>query len=299
MAPVLSLQDLTKRFGDTTAVAGLTLDVEAGGVVGLLGPNGAGKTTLFRLILGLVRPSHGHAEVLGQSIRSPAAYLDDVGALIEGPSFLPSLSGRANLRRLAAAGGRGHDRVEALLGRVDLADRADERVQAYSMGMKQRLGIAAALLPDPKLVLLDEPMNGLDPAGIREMRGLLRGLTDEGRTVIVSSHNLAEVQKTSDRVIVLQKGRLVHYGSVEGLEQGARFVVVAEKPGSHPDLVELCRGGGLAATLVPAGVQIEGGPKEAAAVNRHAMKAGITLVEIRPVSVDLEESFFELTEAQA
>ena len=183
---VISTERLTRRFGDVVAVRDLDLEISGGGVVGLVGPNGSGKSTLIRLLLGLIKPTSGTATVFGAPISHPLAYAARVGALIEGPAFVPTLSARTNLRSLARLRGIANGRVEEVLETVGLLDRSKEPAKRFSLGMKQRLGIAAALLPDPELLVLDEPTNGLDPAGIVEIRTLLRRLGDEGRTVVSS-----------------------------------------------------------------------------------------------------------------
>lgn len=183
---VIRTDRLTRRFGDLVAVDVLSVDVPCGGVTGLVGPNGSGKSTLIRMLLDLIRPSSGTADVLGHPITSPQAYASQVGALIEAPAFVPGLSARANLRSLARLRGLPGSRVEEVLGIVGLMGREQEPVKRFSLGMKQRLGIAAALLPDPQVLVLDEPTNGLDPAGIVEIRGLLQTLGESGRSVIVS-----------------------------------------------------------------------------------------------------------------
>src|SRR5438270_5527732 len=216
-AVALRTEGLTKRYGGRAAVDRLSIDVPAGSVCGFVGPNGAGKTTSIRMLLGLVRPTSGTAEVLGQSIGGPAAYLARVGAMIETPAFYPTLSGRRNLQVLARLTGIDDHRVEAVLEQVGLLDRAGELYRAYSLGMKQRLGLAGALLGAPQLLILDEPTNGLDPPGIREVRGLLRRLADTGTTVFVSSHLLDELQHVCDHLVVINGGRLVFQGSVEAL----------------------------------------------------------------------------------
>ena len=186
----ISVSELSKQYGDRSAVNKISFDVPAGSVCGFIGPNGSGKTTTIRMLLGLISPSQGSGEVLGESILHPARYLDRVGAMIEGPAFYPSLSGIENLKVLAHLGGFSTERIPKLLEIVDLEDRGASKFKTYSLGMKQRLGIAAALLPDPSLLILDEPTNGLDPAGIQEVRQLLRNLADQGMTVFVSSHLL-------------------------------------------------------------------------------------------------------------
>src|SRR6266542_244326 len=218
MEPIVT-QGLTKRYGERVAVRELDLTVRAGEVYGFLGPNGAGKTTTLRMLLGLVRPTAGRVLLHGR----PPGSLDGVGALIEGPAFYPYLSGRDNLRVLARHAAVPGKRVDVVLDLVDLSARAGDRYATYSLGMRQRLGVAAALLKDPRLLILDEPANGLDPAGIRDTRRLLRRLGDEGRTVFLSSHLLAEIEHTCDAVAILNRGVCV-------LSGGVRQVLAASKP---------------------------------------------------------------------
>ena len=209
---LIRTEKLTRRFGQIVAIDELDLELGAGGVVGLVGPNGSGKSTLIRLLLGLIRPSSGSAAVMDLPITHPRAYASRVGALIESPAFVPSLSARANLRSLARLRGIANARVEAVLDLVGLRERAGDPAKQFSLGMKQRLGIAAALLPDPELLVLDEPTNGLDPAGIVEVRDLLRSLGDDGRTVIVSSHLLSEIEAACDTLVVIRYGELLFSG---------------------------------------------------------------------------------------
>ena len=214
---VIETSDLTKRYGDVLAVDRLSLRVPRGGVFGLLGPNGSGKTTTMGMLLGLVHPTSGEARIFGDPARHPAT-LRRVGAMVETPTFYPYLSGRANLRYFQAVGRRGSfSDVDRLLELVDLEKRADSKYATYSLGMKQRLGIACALLGDPELVFLDEPTNGLDPAGVVEVRELIRQLGKGGRTVILSSHLLAETELVCDNVAVLSRGRLIAQGTIHEL----------------------------------------------------------------------------------
>ncbi len=209
MAPALTAIALTKRFGDATAVDGLSFELEAGSVTGFLGPNGAGKTTTLRMLLGLARPTSGRALVFGRpfaELRRPATR---VGAMLEAADLHPGRSGLDHLRVLAAVAHVRRSRVEAVLADVDLSGAARRRVATYSLGMRQRLGLAAALLGDPELLILDEPANGLDPAGVRWLRDFLRDFAGEGRTVFVSSHHLAEIARTVDRAVIIDRGRLV------------------------------------------------------------------------------------------
>ena len=214
---VIETAELTKRYGEVVAVDHLTLRVPRGGVFGFLGPNGSGKTTTMGMLLGLVHPTSGEARIFGDPARHPAT-LRRVGAMVETPTFYPYLSGRANLRYFQGIGRRGKPAdVDRLLDLVDLGKRADSKYSTYSLGMKQRLGIACALLGDPELVFLDEPTNGLDPAGVVEVRELIRDLGKGGRTVVLSSHLLAETELVCDNVAVLSRGKLIAQGSIEEL----------------------------------------------------------------------------------
>ena len=223
---------LTKRFGKRLAVDGLDLRIPAGSITGFVGQNGAGKTTTIRMLLGLIRPTAGTGTVLGHPLGRTSAYLARVGALIEGPTFYPSLSGRENLMVLARLGGLEHARVDEVLVRVGLGPRRLDPFRTYSLGMRQRLGIAAALLPRPELLVLDEPTNGLDPHGIAEIRAMLRSFADEGMTVFVSSHLLAEIQQICEHLVVIEAGRLLFQGGVEELlaARAPELVVRTENP---------------------------------------------------------------------
>src|SRR5213596_3993993 len=219
---------LTKRFGDRVAVDNVDLRVPGGSAFGYLGPNGAGKTTLIRMLLGLTRATAGTMRLLGRPVPSErAAALARVGAIVEEPRFHRYLTGRENLSVVAAARERqAHGRIEGALDRVGLGERADERVSTYSLGMRQRLGVARALLADPELLILDEPTNGLDPAGIHEFRGMIRGLVAEGRTVLLSSHLLDEVEKICDAVAIVDRGRVVMQGSIAELARGGEQTIL-------------------------------------------------------------------------
>ncbi len=212
-APVLAVEGLTKRYGARVAVDALTVELPRGVVAGFIGPNGAGKTTTMAMLLGLVRPSAGTGTVLGEPLHRPERYLSRVGALVEGPALWPALTGTQNLRALARLGGHDEAHIPALLDLVGLRDRAEDRFGSYSLGMKQRLGIAAALLGDPGLLVLDEPTNGLDPVGMSEMRDLIGRLAADDRTVLVSSHLLSELEQVSDWLLVIDQGRLVYAGA--------------------------------------------------------------------------------------
>ena len=298
----LSTRALVKRFGSRTALAGLDLSVPTGVVYGFLGPNGAGKTTTMRLLTGLIRPDGGSIELLGQPMtRGHRGLLFNVGALIESPAFYPYLSGRANLRALAATGAPTRaQRVDELLELVGLKDRAGDKVGRYSMGMKQRLGIAAALLSDPKLLLLDEPANGLDPAGIVDMRDTLRQLARSGKTVLVSSHLLSEIQQMADVVGIINQGRLVREGPIQQLLAGEGHVrarvaagevasaTAATEALAGPDTVSVEENGETAMLTV----RIT--PARSAEVNRALAAAGVYASSLE-AGTDLESLFLELT----
>ncbi|MEU3455049.1 ABC transporter ATP-binding protein [Micromonospora sp. NPDC006766] len=286
-------EGLTKRYGGLTAVRNLDLTVQAGEVYGFLGPNGAGKTTTLRMLLGLVRPTAGTVRLLG---RPPGAgRLAGVGALIEGPAFYPYLSGRDNLRVLARYAGVGTDRVGSVLDLVGLTDRAGDRYAGYSLGMKQRLGVAAALLKDPRLLILDEPTNGLDPAGMADMRALIRRLGAIGCTVLVSSHLLGEVEQVCDRVGVISGGRLIAEGRVADLRGAAVLRVLADPleqaAARARELV-----GAERVRVVNGGLELSVGPDRAAWVNAELVGVGVAVRELRPRERDLEQVFFDLIE---
>jgi ABC-2 type transport system ATP-binding protein len=208
---------LSKHFGQRKAVDELTISIPGGTIAGFVGPNGAGKTTTIRLLLGLVRPNEGSATILGKPLTDPRSYLPRVGALIEAPAFYPSLSGRTNLEVLARLGGHPRSRISQVLEMVELSDRAKDPVRKYSQGMKQRLGVAMALLPDPDLLILDEPANGLDPLGIIQMRDLLRHLREQGKTIFLSSHLLGELEQVTDWLVMLHQGKALFSGSAHEL----------------------------------------------------------------------------------
>jgi ABC-2 type transport system ATP-binding protein len=293
---------ITKRFGDRTVVDRLDLDIPVGSVCGFVGPNGAGKTTTIRMLLGLIRPTEGSGTVLGQPVEEPASYLHRVGALIEAPAFYPGLSGRDNLGVLAQLGRLPMTVVDPALERVGLGDRASQLFKRYSLGMKQRLGIAAALLVQPELVILDEPANGLDPAGMLEMRQLMRSLALDGTTVFVSSHLLAEVEQICDHLVMIREGRLVFQGSVDELyaSQRPELVLRPEHARDLHRLVALLVESGRAAHIDGDGltVVVQSEPAAAAALNRLAMANQITLCQLSARDHSLEEAFLALTGTQ-
>ncbi len=287
---------LSKTFGTVRAVDNLSFTVEPGSVTGFLGPNGAGKTTTLRMLLGLVTPTSGTATIGGVPYGQIPQPMRTVGAVLEASSFHPGRTARNHLRVYAAASAIPDHRADEVLNQVGLTDAANRKVRGFSLGMRQRLGLAFALLGNPRVLLLDEPANGLDPEGIRWLRGFQRSLADEGRTVLVSSHLLTEVQQSADRVVILSQGRLVREGSMEELERGAGETVVA----SSPTLDKL--GNAIASTgakIVRSGpdqLRITGVP--AAAIGHAAFGAGVELHELRTERADLEQLFFSLTEGQ-
>jgi ABC-2 type transport system ATP-binding protein len=293
---VIETSGLTKRYGERIiAVDRLDLRVRRGEVFGFLGPNGAGKTTTLRMLLGLVRPTSGSALVLGAAPGSPEA-LTRVGALVESPSLYPFLSGRDNLRVLARHAHVSESRVDAVLDEVELTHRASDRFATYSLGMKQRLGVAAALLKDPELLILDEPTNGMDPAGMAEMRTFIRGLGRGRRTVLLSSHLMTEVEQICDRVGVIRRGSLVGEGTVAELRGRETLRVRAEPIAAAERLL-----GTLPAvehvTVANGGFHIAADPAAAAAINRALVEAGIAVSELRREQASLEEVFLELTQS--
>jgi ABC-2 type transport system ATP-binding protein len=283
---------LTKRFGPATAVANLSLTVHPGEVYGFLGPNGAGKTTTLRMLLGLIKPTSGTVRILG---RPPGPdFLHRVGALIEGPAFYPYLSGRKNLRVLAGHAGVGCDRVDEVLDIVDLTERAHSKYSTYSLGMKQRLGLAAALLKDPRLLILDEPTNGLDPAGMADMRVTIRKLAADGCTVLLSSHLLTEVEQICDRVGVINRGNLVAETTVAQLRAGGTLRVVAT-PVDQARAVLAPTIGVHRITVDGDALDLDVTPGEAARINAELVGSGVDVSEIRWREPDFEETFLQLT----
>ena len=293
----ISVRDLSKKYGERMAVSHINFDVPLGTVCGFVGPNGSGKTTTMRMLLGLISHTGGNGQVLDASIDEPAKYLSQVGAMIEGPAFYPALTGAENLRVLATLGGFPQERVQTLLDQVGLGDRAKSKYKTYSLGMKQRLGIAAALLPNPKLLMLDEPTNGLDPEGIQEVRALLRSLADNGTTVFVSSHLLSELEIISDYLVMLRKGEVVFAGKIEELLLAQQHVIIAkgQNPGDLEKILTLATGMGHTATIRNNEVHIQANADWAATLNRAAFDAGITLAQLSPQVPNLEETFFEMT----
>ncbi len=301
LEPAIRVRGLRKTFGATVAVAGVDLDVPAGAVLGLLGPNGSGKTTMIRMLLALSRPTAGVVELFGSPVPAAAGQvLPHVGALVEGPGFHPFLSGRENLRRCAAAepllASRAiPDAVERALQRVGLAGAAARRYRAYSLGMKQRLGLAAVLLVPRRLVVLDEPTNGLDPAGTREVRRIIAELHGEGATVLVSSHLLTEVEATCTHVAVLDRGSLIAAGPLAALLDGAAPALEVRTPDGTLALQAL-GGAGISALTCPEGVRVELAGTDPPTVVALLVGAGVAVHEARRWQTGLDELFAQLTE---
>ena len=294
---VVATTGLTRRFGPVTALDRLTVELPVAGVSGLVGPNGSGKSTLIRILLGLIRPTAGGASVLGSPVASPAAYASRVGVLVESPAFLPGLSARANLVSLAHLRRLPLDRVDAVLAQVGLVGRDREPVRRFSLGMKQRLGIAAALLSDPELLILDEPTNGLDPAGIVEIRELLRDLGRNGRTVIVSSQQLSEIEAVCDFLMVIRFGELIFAGPMTEVMKRTRehIDIASEHPADMGRLEAGLVAGGWSVSAVDDVLRVAAAAARAADLNRAATAVGVTLSRLVVAQDSLEEIFLEMT----
>ena len=288
---LLEFSDVTKRFGAVTAVSGLTAQVEPGRVTGFLGPNGAGKTTTLRILLGLVRATGGRATIGGRRYADLDRPLHAVGAVLEASSFHPGRTAAAHLTIYAQAAGIARGRVDEVLGLVGLSDAAGRKVGGYSLGMRQRLGLAYALLGDPGVLVLDEPANGLDPEGIRWMRGFLRQLAAEGRTVLVSSHLLAEVQQTVDALLIIARGRLVFQGSVDELADTAEHATVVDAP-DREALTTALRSAGVPFEVLRSGLTVRG--QDTVAVGAIAAASGVALSALHRRGPALEEVFLDL-----
>lgn len=294
----ISVTGLTKSYGDLVAVKDATFEVPLGTICGFVGPNGSGKTTTIRMLLSLITPTSGTGEILDQPISHPERSLAQVGAMIEGPAFYPALTGAENLRVLATLGGYPQDRIQGLLELVGLGDRGKDKYKTYSLGMKQRLGIAAALLPNPKLLILDEPTNGLDPAGIQEIRDLLSTLAKQGVTVFVSSHLLSEIEMISEYLVMLRKGEVIFFGKTSDLLHRSRptIVVKAKKVSDLKKLKKLVDKVGHPAVIEGDELRIDAEEKWGAELNEIAFENDIVLSQITPVRPSLEETFFTMTE---
>jgi len=291
---VIDTHGLTKRYAaDVLAVNDLDLRVRRGEVYGFLGPNGAGKTTTMRMLTGLIRPTAGTATVVGFPPGSSRS-LERLGAMVEAPAFYPYMSGRDNLRVMADYNDATSARIEAVLNQVELSDRAHHKFKTYSTGMKQRLGVAAALLKDPELLILDEPTSGLDPQGTVDMRTLIRGIAKEGRTVLLSSHLLTEVEQICNRVGVIVKGHLVAEGTVEELRGRGGLVIRASPTDRAFALLEQIAGGQVHQADGRFTLAVD--PSQAAMINRRLLEGGVEVSELREEERSLEEVFLQLTE---
>jgi ABC-2 type transport system ATP-binding protein len=300
---VIETHGLTKRFGERVAVDDVDLQVPRGSAFGYLGPNGAGKTTLIRMLLGLTRASEGAMRLLGKPVPAErAAALARVGAIVEEPRFHGHLTGRQNLEVIAAARDReAHDRIDGALARTGLTQRADERVKRYSLGMRQRLGVARSLLADPALLILDEPTNGLDPAGIHEFRAMIRGFVAEGRTVLLSSHLLDEVEKICDEVAIVDRGRVVLQGSIAELAAGGEHTILIATSdqalalgilGEHRAIASAAASTDGIRVQLRAEVEAERASDD---IGRRLVFAGLAIRRFEPARASLEQRFLEIT----
>ena len=300
MSEVLAVNavDLTKTYGPLTAVDSITVQVAQGEVYGVLGPNGAGKTTFLRMLFGLIRPDSGTLEVFGRSWqRDGVSVLDGVAGFIESPKFYPGLTGRRNLQLLAGLDGVGTDRIDEVLDIVDLADRHGDKVGGYSFGMRQRLGVAASLLRDPRLLVLDEPANGLDPAGIRDMRALVKRLAGSGLTVLLSSHDMGEVEHICDDVTIMRTGSVVYHGSITKLREQAPAQAHRITTTDNDTAEKLARAQDLEVTRVEDALAVRGPQENIDALVADLAGAGIALRGLSLDEAPLEALFFMLTES--
>ncbi len=295
MGHAIEVAGLTKRFGATPAVQDLSFTVDAGRIVGFLGPNGAGKTTTLRMVLGLVNPSAGTATIDGVPYTQLADPIRTVGAVLDGGALHPGRSGRNHLRSYARAAGIGDARVDELLAMVGLTDAADRRAGGYSLGMRQRLGLATALLGDPKILILDEPANGLDPQGIRWLRDFLRHLAGQGRAILVSSHGLAEISQMVDDVVVIDRGRSIAQAPLEQLMASSGGGMRVRGP-DVAKLADLLRAEG--ATVSGDGDLMVGG-RTGEQIGRLVAQHQLVISELTPVGASLEEVFLRLTQSEA
>jgi ABC-2 type transport system ATP-binding protein len=286
----VEVRDLTKKFGALTAVNNLSFSVEPGRITGFLGPNGAGKTTTLRMLLGLVRPTSGSATIGGQSYGHLKAPQRVVGAALEATNFHPGRSGRNHLRVMADTAGIDTRRVDEMLELVGIPAAARQRAGSYSMGMRQRLALAGALLGDPQVLLLDEPANGLDPEGIRWLRMLLRHLSGQGKTILISSHMLSEVEQTVDDVVIIANGKLIRQGAIGDLPTEHVCTVRTSEPQL---LIQALTASGLKSTEVDGSIQVIG--RDLVRIGEIAFSAGLPIHELRANENDLEKLFFELT----
>jgi ABC-2 type transport system ATP-binding protein len=296
--PPIEVRGLVKRYGDLTAVGGVDVTVRTGDVYGYLGPNGAGKTTSLRMMLGLIRPTAGTVRLFGRDPMESVHALEGVAGFVEAPTFYPYLSARRNLEMLAAYdGGGARDRVDQVLETVELTSRQRDRVGGFSHGMRQRLGIAAALLRDPKLLLLDEPATGLDPAGMRDMRVLIRDLADQGMTVLLSSHLLTEVEDVCNRVAIVRSGRIVYEGDIAALKRGASTSYWLQTTDDERALA-VCRAQPGIGDVVSENGRITFNADDAAVsvLSQALIESGALIRAMAPQTVTLEDLFFSYTE---
>jgi len=289
VAPVVTLDGLTKRYGARTVVDELSFDMRPGRITGFVGPNGSGKTTTIRMLLGLARSDAGDRDVCGGDVSRS-------GSLIDGPGFYPALSARRNLRLLATLSDTSPDRVEHVLEQVTLTERADDAVSTYSLGMRQRLGIAAALLTDPEVLFLDEPTNGLDPQGIRDMRALLRQQAETGKSILVSSHVLSEIEHICDHLVVIRDGTRMFFGPIADLErqQRAELLIRPDEPSDLDRLATLLNEHGFESSHEDASIRVVASTGRAGDINRLAFKSGITLAGLHGEHEDLETTFLRM-----
>ena len=296
--PPVEVRGLVKQYKEVTAVAGVDLTVDAGDVYGYLGPNGAGKTTSLRMMLGLIRPTAGTVRLFGADPIESVHALDGVAGFVEAPTFYPYLSGRRNLELLAAFdGGQAATRIDQALGLVELLDRAGDRVGGYSHGMRQRLGIASALLRDPRLLLLDEPTTGLDPAGMRDMRLLIRRLAEEGITILLSSHLLTEVEEVCNRVAIVRKGKIVYEGEIAELKRGAATTYHLSTTDDERALAVCAAQPGIVGAAVRNGrIAFTADEPAVAELSQALVEAGALIRALTPQTATLEDLFFSLTE---
>ncbi len=299
-APPIEVRGLVKRYGELTAVAGVDLTVRAGDVYGYLGPNGAGKTTSLRMMLGLIRPTEGSVRLFGRDPMQSVDALQGVAGFVEAPTFYPYLNARRNLELLAAYDGHGApERIDQALDTVELSHRAQDRVGGYSHGMRQRLGIAAALLRDPRLLLLDEPATGLDPAGMRDMRLLIHRLAGQGMTVLLSSHLLNEVEDVCNRLAIVRSGRIVYEGEIAALKRGAGSSYYLLTTDDERALA-ICRAQpGITVGAMDHGkITFTADETAVAELSQALVEAGALIRALAPQSVTLEDLFFSFTEGE-
>ena len=299
MKSAIVVRNLTKEYGERKAVDNVSFAVPKGIVCGFVGPNGSGKTTTIRALLSLIKPTSGEIEILGCDISSSSSYLKVVGSMIEGPAFYPNLSGLANLKVLATLGGIDQKRSTELIEMVGLSERGHSKFKNYSLGMKQRLGIAAALLPNPELLILDEPTNGLDPNGILEIRNLIASLAKVGKTIFISSHLLNELEAICENIVLIKEGKILHDGKTERLVGNSGSGNLAISPEYEVDLTRLTKilkSLGYEFSIKSGKVHIVASTLQGADINRVAFESGITLRLISDSASSLEEKFFELVQ---